>query len=88
MDAANYTTAIQIASEAETGRSFNGDELAVRDYDGRDNNPADVMAGWDKHNEKRIQNLQLLADSKGYHTDDGDDLDTDGPDVPDEPELD
>ena len=81
MDAANYTNAIQIASEASTNKAFNGDEKAAADYDGRDNNPADVMAGWDNANEhhkdpKQLEtDLQNLLDDKGYNTD------NDGPDI-------
>ena len=73
-DVANYTRSIQIASEAKTGVKFNGAEKARADYDGRDNNPADVMAGWDDFNEtipdyeQRERNLQYLVDEKGYHT--------------------
>ena len=83
-DVANYTKSIQLASEASTGRKFTGDEAAANDYDGRDNNPADVMAGWDEQNEK----FQHLLDEKGYHTDNNDDLDHDGPDDPDGPDID
>lgn len=91
MDSANYTRAIQIASEADTGVRFNGKEAAARDYDGRDNNPADVMAGWDDSNEhfkdtrQQERNLQNLVDDKGYHTG-KDDKDKDGPDI-DAPEA-
>ena len=82
-DVANYTKSIQLASEAATGKKFTGSEAAAQDYDGRDNNPADVMAGWDEKNEK----FQNLLDEKGYHTDNDDDLDHDGPDDPDGPDI-
>ena len=81
-DTANYTRAIQIASEAKHGTRFNGTEVAARDYDGRDNNPADVMAGWDDANEwskdkkQQERNLQNLIDDKGYNTNDDE---NDGP---------
>ena len=81
-DTANYTRAIQIASEAKHGTRFNGTEMAARDYDGRDNNPADVMAGWDDANEwskdkkQQERNLQNLIDDKGYNTNDDE---NDGP---------
>ena len=73
-DVANYTKSLQLASEAETGIKFNGEELAADNYDDRDNNPADVMAGWDDYNEtiqdraQQERNLQHLVDEKGYHT--------------------
>lgn len=73
-DTANYTRSLQLASEAQSGVKFYGRREAVADYDGRDNNPADVMSGWDDFNETiqdRLQqerNLQHLVDEKGYHT--------------------
>ena len=82
-DTANYTKSLQLASEAETRIKFNGAKNNRGDYDGRDNNPADVMAGWDEKNEK----FQNLLDEKGYHTDNDDDLDHDGPDDPDGPDI-
>lgn len=72
-DSANYTRRIQIASEAATGIKFNGAKKATTDYDGKDNNPADVMAGWDDYNEmikdseQQERNLQHMVDEKGYH---------------------
>ena len=81
-DTANFTRSLQISSEAETKQLLTGDEEAAKDYDGRDNNPADVMAGWDEYNEKG-NNLQRLLDDKGYHNQDEDDPDFDGPDEPD-----
>ena len=73
-DTANYTKSLQMVSEAETRIKFNGAKNNVGDYDGRDNNPADVMAGWDDYNEtihdraQQERNLQSLVDEKGYHT--------------------
>ena len=89
-DTANYTRAIQIASEAKYGTRFNGSETAMKDYDGRDNNPADVMAGWDDANEwskdkkQQERNLQNLIDDKGYNTSEDD---NDGPRLLGGPEV-
>ena len=86
-DTANYTRALQTVAEAESGTRYNGPEEAAADYDGRDNNPADVMAGRDDNNEKfkdaeqQRRNLQNLLDDKGYNTD-SDDLEKDEPDGP------
>lgn len=73
-DTANYTKSIQLASEAQTGIEFYGRREATADYDGKDNNPADVMAGWDDYEEtfrdvdQKERNLQHLVDERGYHT--------------------
>ena len=73
-DTANYTRSIQLASEAQTGIKFYGRREATADYDGKDNNPADVMAGWDDYEEtfrdadQKERNLQHLVEERGYHT--------------------
>lgn len=88
-DTSNYTKSLQIVSEAESGVKYNGEEAAAADYDGRDNNPADVMAGRDDNNEVRKdvkqqeRNLQNLIDEKGHNTKDPDDPENDGHDGPD-----
>ena len=86
-DTSNYTKTLQIASEAQSGAK-NADESATADYDGRENNPADIMSGWDdgdnkpKQIEEKKRNLQNLLDDNGYNTD------NDGPNGPDGPSVD
>ena len=73
-DTANYTKSLQLASEAETGIKFNGGGHMAEEYDNRDNNPADVMAGWDDYNEtihdraQQERDLQHLVNDKGLYT--------------------